>query len=63
MLTVDALYGDEASGLCSRGQGVVCVNGAPRQCDARSQNSTYYVTKAILSAPTLINHLLLTPAS
>lgn len=30
------------------GQGVVCVNGAPRQCDVVSQNSTYYVTKAIL---------------
>lgn len=38
------------------GQGVVCVNGAPRtvwscvpeQRDAVSQNSTYYVTKAIL---------------
>lgn len=29
-------------------RGWFCVNGAPRQCDAVSQNSTYYVTKAIL---------------
>ena len=46
MMTVDELYGDEASGSMQIGGSMWMV--PPEQRDALSQNSTYSVTKTIL---------------